>query len=97
MIMPIEILSIVMLLPFAIVAARRRDNPALSLLLAIFAALIANAALAGVLSDVHDRYQSRIVWLVPFAEILLAISWIQARTQPHRASPARSTDRGQSE
>jgi hypothetical protein len=97
MIMPIEILSIVMLLPFAIVAARRRDNPALSLLLAIFAALIANAALAGVLSDVHDRYQSRIVWLVPFAEILLAISWIQARTQPHRAWAARSTDRGQRE
>ena len=65
-----------LLLPLAGAAAwRRRDSEALSLLAAISIALVLNAALAGALSDVHDRYQSRIVWLVPFALIALAARW----------------------
>ena len=39
----------------------------------IVTALIANAAMVGALSDVHDRYQSRIVWLVPLAMLFLAL------------------------
>lgn len=50
----------------------RRDVPALALLLAIGAVLVTNAALAGALSDVHDRYQSRVVWLLPFALLMCA-------------------------
>ena len=74
---PIELLSL-LLLPIAFVLAwRRRDGLALSLVAAVTAALIVNAAMAGALSDVHDRYQSRLVWLAPFA--LLMIAWRRRR------------------
>ena len=64
-----------LILPMLIVAGRRRDRQAASLLAAILVALIANALMAGAMSDVHDRYQSRIVWLAPFAVLWTAIRW----------------------
>ncbi|MGH6888670.1 MAG: hypothetical protein ACREHF_05665 [Rhizomicrobium sp.] len=36
----------------------------------VLAALITNAMICGVLSGPHDRYQSRLVWLVPFALLI---------------------------
>lgn len=72
---PIEILAL-LLLPIAFVLAwRRGDGPALSLVAAVIAALLVNAAMAGALSDVHDRYQSRLVWLAPFALLMIAWRW----------------------
>ncbi|HVQ08530.1 MAG TPA: hypothetical protein VMS43_08845 [Allosphingosinicella sp.] len=74
-VMPVAILAL-LLLPVALVLAwRRRDGPALSLAAAVTAALLVNAALAGALSDVHDRYQSRLVWLAPFALLMIAWRW----------------------
>lgn len=62
-----------LLLPVAIGWARaRRDVPAVALLLVVAAALVTNATLAGAMSDVHDRYQSRLVWLLPLALLLSA-------------------------
>jgi hypothetical protein len=72
---PIAALSLILLLPGLFLAWRRRDPVALSLLLAIAAALGANAAMAGALSDVHDRYQSRLVWLALFTSLGLALRW----------------------
>lgn len=63
-----------LLLPVGLALAwGRRDQAGLSLLAVVTTGLIANAALAGALSDVHDRYQSRVIWLVPLA--LLSIAW----------------------
>jgi hypothetical protein len=36
----------------------------------VLAALIGNAVICGVLSGPHDRYQSRLVWLAPFALLI---------------------------
>ena len=69
-------LGLILLIPFALIAARRRDWNALGLLAAVIAGIVANAALAGALSDVHDRYQSRVVWIVPVVEVLLVLRWI---------------------
>jgi len=80
--MPVQILSIVLLIPFLAFARLRQDGRALSLLMAVVAGLIANAALAGVLSDVHDRYQSRVVWLVPLVELIIAVSWLRRFGNP---------------
>jgi hypothetical protein len=33
--------------------------------------LLVNAAVCGVLSTPHDRYQSRVIWLLPFVAVLL--------------------------
>lgn len=75
-----------MLLPLAAAWAwSRRDLPALALLLVVAAALVTNAALAGALSDVHDRYQSRVVWLLPFALLMCAARGV--RRSDAAASP----------
>jgi hypothetical protein len=36
----------------------------------VFAALIGNAVICGTCSNPHDRYQSRVIWLAPFALML---------------------------
>ena len=74
--------GLLLLLPMLAAAIRRRDRVVLSLLGAILFALIANAAMTGALSDVHDRYQSRLVWLAPFAILWIAIRWGSIRPAP---------------
>jgi hypothetical protein len=68
-------IGVLLQLPLLFVAIRRRDALTTSLLATIILCLVANAAMAGALSDVHDRYQSRIVWLAPFAALLVMVRW----------------------
>ena len=84
-IVPVAALGVILLPFLGALAWRRRDPDALGLVLAIGAALIVNAVLAGALSDVHDRYQSRIVWLAPLLAMLLMARWTR-RAEP-RAHP----------
>ena len=43
-------------------------------------------AMAGALSDVHDRYQSRLVWLAPFVLLIAARGWRErGRGSPNHA------------
>jgi hypothetical protein len=83
---PIAALGLILLLPLLLLAWKRRDAMALSLLLSIAGALAANAAMAGALSDVHDRYQSRLVWLSVFAALLLALRWRSLSQAPEHRS-----------
>lgn len=41
--------------------------------------VIANAAVTGVLSNVEDRYQSRVVWLVPLLAGVMVLEWLDRR------------------
>jgi hypothetical protein len=41
----------------------------------ILLALIGNAAICGALSNPHDRYQSRLIWLAPFGLALIVGDW----------------------
>jgi len=72
---PVAALALLLLPLAGWQAWRRRDRESFTFVLAIFTALVTNAALAGALSDVHDRYQSRIVWLAPLALFLLIARW----------------------
>jgi hypothetical protein len=54
---------------FAIALAQRRRADAVFLGL-VFLALLGNAVVCGALSNPHDRYQSRLIWMVPFAAAL---------------------------
>jgi hypothetical protein len=56
----------------ASVTAWRRDRLAAGFCVTVLLLLLANAALLGVLSGPHARYQSRIVWLPVLATILTA-------------------------
>jgi hypothetical protein len=80
-VLPLAWLALILLPVGLVLAWRRRDGAALGLLGATALTLLANAAMAGALSDVHDRYQSRIVWLAPFALLLIARRWHMQRAQ----------------
>jgi hypothetical protein len=43
--------------------------------------LIANAAVTATLVPVHDRYQSRVIWLLPFMAAALALSTYMKRAK----------------
>ncbi len=70
---------------WAIVAIYRRDGRWLGLFLLVLTSLVLNAAVCGVLSGVHDRFQSRLIWLVPFIALLGGLFAI------HRSSKRRPT------
>lgn len=70
--------------------ARPRCLTALAVLVA--SAVLANAAITGVLSNIEDRYQARITWLVPLLGCSVALVWLDAR-RAKRAQQAR--DAGQ--
>ncbi|CAA7614262.1 hypothetical protein [Magnetospirillum sp. UT-4] len=72
-------------------AWRRRDRISGGLLVAVVIALLGNAFVCGALSNPHDRYQSRVVWLALFASTVAAIRLDQrfTRRRGELISPAR--------
>ena len=63
-------------------ALRARDMPRTALLAGALLALLANAAATGALSKPHERYQARIVWLLPLAVMLTALPAARRETAP---------------
>ena len=55
------------------VAWKRRDRISTGLLAVVIVAFLGNAFVCGALSNPHDRYQNRIVWLALFAVTIAAI------------------------
>lgn len=45
----------------------------------IVSVVIANAAVTGALATVEDRFQGRVIWLVPLLAGVLALSWLDQR------------------
>jgi len=41
--------------------------------------VVANAAVTGVLSNVEDRYQARVIWLVPLLAGVFVLTWLDQR------------------
>jgi MFS-type transporter involved in bile tolerance (Atg22 family) len=72
---PVALVSI-FLLPI-IMLTRRSEYSDLRLLAATVAiALLANAVVCGTLSNPHDRYGARLVWIATFAIALVAIRFV---------------------
>jgi hypothetical protein len=75
---PVALMSM-LALPWMIWFGRRNGFSDLaSLATTVAIALLANAAVCGVLSGPHDRYGARIVWIATFA---LALAWMRLRTR----------------
>jgi hypothetical protein len=68
----ISLLGLVAALVFAV---WRRHRKATLFLGFIFLALAGNAAICGALSNPHDRYESRLIWLAPFGLALIVGDW----------------------
>jgi hypothetical protein len=67
--------------------ARRRRHAVLAAWLLV--ALLGNAAICGMISGAHNRYQSRLIWIVPFALLLTEPRAItRLATWPARAERA---------
>jgi hypothetical protein len=63
-------------------AVARRDRAAAVFLGFVLLALLGNALICGALSVAHDRYQSRLIWIVPFSVALLASNRPWRRPRP---------------
>jgi hypothetical protein len=72
----ISIVLLAGLLAFMLATGRHRQALFLGFILV---ALWGNAAVCGALSNPHDRYQSRVIWLAPFA---LALAGARLATTP---------------
>jgi hypothetical protein len=89
---PVGLASMVVLLFTIVLGWRRGEFADLGLLaMTITAVLLANAFVCGVLSNPHDRYGARLIWLGPLVAALLAcrayLMW--------RLGAADNTDDGQ--
>lgn len=62
---PVALLATLTLLPIALWCQRTGRSDLAALALFVFFALLGNAFICGALSNPHDRYQSRLVWLAP--------------------------------
>ncbi|MET4898265.1 hypothetical protein RN629_14060 [Sphingomonadaceae bacterium jetA1] len=77
--------TIAALLPvMALWAARRRRWPLLGLMALVAATLLLNAAVTGALSGPDDRYQSRVLWLLPLVAIRFLLEWRSAQKAASR-------------
>ncbi|HTO54058.1 MAG TPA: hypothetical protein VMR50_11780 [Myxococcota bacterium] len=56
-------------------AAQRGDSPLLGLGALVVATLLANAVVMGALAGPYDRFQSRVIWLVPLTALLGVARW----------------------
>jgi hypothetical protein len=41
--------------------------------------VLVNAAITGNISNVEDRYQARVIWLVPLVALVFLLTWLDSR------------------
>ena len=76
---PLAHLSVVCLLLVIVWGLRCRRYDLAAAALYVFLALLGNAFICGALSNPHDRYQSRLVWLAPLVVAMAVMAWWRAR------------------
>ena len=72
--LPVALASVFALLPLALLCLRAGRHDLAALALFVFLALLGNAFICGALSNPHDRYQSRLVWLAPLVVAMIALA-----------------------
>jgi cytochrome c biogenesis factor len=89
---PVALASMLLLLAAVLLGWRRQDFADLGLLAgAAAAAILANAFVCGVLSNPHDRYGARLVWIAP---LVLALLLCRHYTRSRPANSGQSPIRG---
>jgi membrane-associated PAP2 superfamily phosphatase len=59
----------------------KNDRPLAHFVIAALVGIVLNDFLTGALFAVHDRYGSRVIWLLPLVGIFLLLRSIRARQQ----------------
>jgi hypothetical protein len=78
--------SSMLVLILAPVIWRRRSRPLRGLVAIVAFMVTANAFVTAVLSSVEDRYQARVIWLVPLVAGVFIIGWLDRRALVQRGS-----------
>ena len=86
---PLALATVTMLPLAGIYWLRRRRHDLGLLVMFLLSALAGNAFICGALSNPHDRYQSRLIWIALLAVNLLAAAWLQQARPKKKASPPR--------
>jgi hypothetical protein len=73
------IASLVVIGVFTFLVWRHRIDRILGLGTVVPLTVVANAFVTGAMSTVEDRYQSRVVWLLPFLACVLVFDWLNHR------------------
>jgi hypothetical protein len=68
------------LLGLGIFAAWRRERPNASLAMIVISAVLGNTFFCTAVSNLHDRYQARVTWLLPMAVFVIVSSMAAKRT-----------------
>lgn len=76
---PVGFVSLALLLPITLLFWYRGDGRTARLAAFVLVALIGNAAICGILSNPHDRYQSRLMWLASLTCVVAVVRLAQAR------------------
>lgn len=78
-------LGAMLALPFIVALGlwRKVDAAAARLAATAALALLANAAVCGILSNPHDRYGARLAWIAPFVVLLVLRSSVAPRSRPN--------------
>jgi hypothetical protein len=76
------IASIIVICVWALLLRRNSSCRLAGLTAVIVFSVLANAAVTGMLSNVEDRYQVRVVWLVPLLAGIFLLAWLDNRRHP---------------
>jgi hypothetical protein len=84
------ITAVFMICVWAHLLRRSASSRLTGLTAVILFAVLANAAVTGILSNVEDRYQVRVVWLVPLLAGIFVLTWLDQRRHPDVERPQSS-------
>ncbi len=73
------IISLILIGVWAIFGRRLRSRRLAGLSVVVTYVVLANAAIAGNISNVEDRYQARVIWLVPLLALVFLLTWLDLR------------------
>lgn len=79
--------SLLLVALFSVSLWRRRPNRLLGFSTVVVFVILANAFVTGVLANVEDRYQSRVIWLLPLMAVLFVLEWVDHKS---RGSPGQA-------
>ncbi len=85
------ILSLTIIAGLTVLRWRRQPRRLWGLALVVFSMVTLNALLTGVLSIVDERYQCRVIWLIPLLAGVSVLDWLEHRTAGQLAE-AREAD-----
>ncbi len=69
------IASVAVIAAGIVILRRRMPRRLAALTVTVVCAVLANAAVTGILSDVDERYQSRIIWMAPMLAVIYLVMW----------------------